>query len=149
MNNFRMYILALTTVIITMIASASASAANLKLKITGIRSKEGNIMIAIYNGEKHFLDDDRYVYGATKKAKDANDGTLYVNFKGIKSGRYAVAIYHDENNNDKLDKNFFGIPKEGYGFSNNARGRFTAPKFKKAAFNMSDKSKAMTLYLSY
>jgi uncharacterized protein (DUF2141 family) len=45
----------------------------------------------------------------------------------VKPGSYAVAAYHDENNNDKLDKAFTGIPNEKYGFSNNVRGIFGPP----------------------
>lgn len=51
-------------------------------------------------------------------------------------GKYAVAIFQDENKNNKLDKGMFGIPKEPYGFSNNAKATFSAPKFEKASFSV-------------
>ena len=42
-------------------------------------------------------------------------------FNDIPPGTYAIAVFHDENANGKLDKNFLGIPCEGYGASNNVR----------------------------
>ena len=56
----------------------------------------------------------------------------------IPDGTYAVTLFIDENNNQKLDKNFVGIPKEKYGFSNNAKGIMSAPKFKKVKFELKD-----------
>jgi uncharacterized protein (DUF2141 family) len=50
----------------------------------------------------------------------------------VPSGRYAAVVIHDENSNMKLDRNFFGIPKEGFGFSNNPRVAFSAPSFQSA-----------------
>jgi uncharacterized protein (DUF2141 family) len=55
-------------------------------------------------------------------------------FPGIAPGTYAVSVYHDENSNDKLDTNFLGIPREGVGASNNARGHMGPPKFDSAKF---------------
>ena len=55
---------------------------------------------------------------------------------GIPKGVYAIACYHDENNNGKLDTNFFGIPTEGTGASNNAKGSLGPPKFQNAKFNV-------------
>ena len=53
-------------------------------------------------------------------------------FAELAEGKYAVAVFHDENKNGILDKNYLGIPTEAYGFSNNARRTFSAPSFKEA-----------------
>lgn len=58
-------------------------------------------------------------------------------FSGVASGTYAVAVFHDENSNGKLDTNFLGIPREGVGASNDAQGHFGPPKFDAAAFRFS------------
>ena len=55
-------------------------------------------------------------------------------FSGIGPGTYAVAVFHDENSNGKLDTNFLGIPREGVGASNGARGHLGPPKFDAATF---------------
>ena len=71
-------------------------------------------------------------------------------FTNVAPGHYAISILHDENNNNKLDTNFFGIPKEEYGASNDAPpGTFSGPKFSKAKFRHDGRTKAMTLKLRY
>ena len=57
-------------------------------------------------------------------------------FENIPKGTYAVSIFHDENNNGKLDTNFFGIPNEDYGCSNNAKGFMGPPKWQDAKFKL-------------
>ena len=58
-------------------------------------------------------------------------------FPGLNTGTYAISVFHDENSNGKLDTNFMGIPREGVGASNNAKGHFGPPKFDAAAFQYS------------
>ncbi|MBT5574281.1 MAG: DUF2141 domain-containing protein [Alphaproteobacteria bacterium] len=52
----------------------------------------------------------------------------------LPDGIYAIGVYLDVNFNNKLDKNFFGIPSEPYGFSNNAKAFLRSPSFEKASF---------------
>ena len=60
-------------------------------------------------------------------------------FKNIPHDTYALAVFHDENNNGVLDKNALGIPIEPYGFSRNARARFSATPFEDAQFELKGK----------
>ena len=55
-------------------------------------------------------------------------------FTGLSPGTYAVSVFHDENSNGKVDTKFMGIPREGVGASNNAKGHLGPPKFDAAAF---------------
>lgn len=57
-----------------------------------------------------------------------------ITFEAIPYGRYAIAILHDENDDMKMNKNFFGLPREGYGFSNNVMGTLGPPSFGKSSF---------------
>jgi uncharacterized protein (DUF2141 family) len=57
-------------------------------------------------------------------------------FKNLSAGRYAVAVFQDANNNDRLDKNLFGVPKEPYGFSKNIFGTFGPPDFEEVSINL-------------
>lgn len=50
-------------------------------------------------------------------------------FNSLKAGTYAIRYFHDENENGELDTGTFGIPTEGYGFSNDARGFMGPPSF--------------------
>lgn len=55
----------------------------------------------------------------------------------LPAGKYAVAVIHDENMNHKLDRNFLGIPKEGFGFANNPKVALSAPSFQAAVTQVS------------
>ena len=70
-------------------------------------------------------------------------------FENIPPGKYAIAVIHDENMNGKLDANWLGIPKEGYGFSNTAKGVVGAPLFSAASFPYDGKNLDLTISLNY
>ncbi|EDN70701.1 conserved hypothetical protein, secreted [Beggiatoa sp. PS] len=131
--------------------SISLSAAELTVHITGVdEAKAGNIMVGVYDSEATFLKDDARIAEASVPITDAKEGLIKVPFNLQVSKTYAVAAYHDTNGNEELDKNFFGIPKEGYGFSNNARSTFGPPSFEKAAFQLIlEKNQMVSFYLSY
>lgn len=64
-------------------------------------------------------------------------------------GAYGLALYHDENANGKVDRGALGIPKEGFGFSNNPRILFSAPSFKKVRFVVSGPGQAIRIKMKY
>ena len=64
------------------------------------------------------------------------DRLARVTFEGVPFGTYALKVFHDENDNGKLDTNFVGMPKEAFGFSNDAMGRFGPPDFDAASFEL-------------
>ena len=70
-------------------------------------------------------------------------------FEDIPSGTYALVVLHDENRNGKLDISWIGIPKEGYGFSNDAKGSFGAPSFSAASFFYDGKDLDLKIALRY
>jgi uncharacterized protein (DUF2141 family) len=70
------------------------------------------------------------------KIDNLTDKTYTLSVDVFKAGKYAINVIHDKNNNNKLDTNVIGIPKEGWGCSNNARGVMGAPKFKDKLFSV-------------
>ena len=70
-------------------------------------------------------------------------------FEDIPPGTYALAVIHDENMNGKLDTNWLGIPKEDYGFSNDAKGLFGAPSYPAASFQYDGGILDLTISLHY
>lgn len=70
-------------------------------------------------------------------------------FEDIPPGTYALAVVHDENMNGKLDTNLLGIPKEGYGFSNDAKALLGAPTFSAASFPYDGQYLELTISLNY
>jgi uncharacterized protein (DUF2141 family) len=67
----------------------------------------------------------------------------------LPTGRYAIAVLHDENSNHKLDRNIVGWPKEGFGFSNNPKVNLSAPSFDSAAMQVSCPVTETTIHLIY
>ncbi len=70
------------------------------------------------------------------KIDNLTEKTYTLSIDVFKAGKYAINVIHDKNNNSKLDTNVIGIPKEGWGCSNNARGVMGAPKFKDKLFSV-------------
>ena len=118
------------------LCSFHLSAATLDVEIQGI-TEGGVLHLAIYSSKEVF-ESDRGDNPGSQPGIEA--GTVEKIGKGayrgsfeIRPGTYAIGVYIDENENGKLDTNFFGIPKEQYGFSNNTKA-FGIPKFEAAAF---------------
>lgn len=111
---------------------AHAQNGSITVEVTDIKNSEGLAAIGLYSSKNEFPKRGKSLIGADVKISGA---TAIHTFKNIPIGDdYAIAVFHDSNSNGKLDKNFLGIPKEGYAFSNNASGTFGPPKFKDASF---------------
>jgi Uncharacterized protein conserved in bacteria len=104
----------------------------LLITVENVKVNQGEIMLAIYSDDQEFLSET--TYRSIHHEVNEFDSTM-VEVTDLPFGTYAISIYHDENNNGKLDTNFMKIPKEPYGFSNNARGMFGPPKVNEAQFS--------------
>ncbi|WP_298765184.1 DUF2141 domain-containing protein [uncultured Polaribacter sp.] len=104
---------------------------SITVNITGLASNKGKVLLALYNKQENFL--NKRFKGGMSKITDKK--ATYV-FEGVVKGEYAISFFHDENNNNKMDTNFVGIPKEDYGCSNNATGFVGPPKYKDAKFQL-------------
>jgi uncharacterized protein (DUF2141 family) len=89
---------------------------------------------------------DACIYKAIVPAKQ---GETIAVIAGMPAGTYAAQVYFDENDNDDLDRNFIGIPREGVGFSNNPSFTFHAPSFADSAFTYDGVSGAISVRLRY
>ncbi len=111
-----------------------ASAADLTVEVQGLRSNGGAVHFGLYDKPGAFPDDDGRIAGTQTGIKAGIKGWRAVAvFKGLKPGRYALAVYHDENGNGEFDQFIFGLPIEDYGFSNGATVFFGPPSFEAAA----------------
>jgi len=115
---------------------------NLKVKVHNIQDVKGSLKLAIYDREDHFLK-DAVTWGDTLIIDNIASFTFY----DLKEGTYAVSIFHDENDNGKLDANFIGIPSEPYAFSNNAKGKFGPPSFEDCQIEVKRGEKEITIKL--
>jgi uncharacterized protein (DUF2141 family) len=110
-----------------------AQTGGIEVNINGVRNSKGKISIGLFNKANKFPEEVSRYKGIIMDIKGKSVRGIFSN---IPNGTYAIAIFHDENNNRKLDKNIFGIPNEGYGFSNNATAIFGPPTFDQAKFKI-------------
>lgn len=124
-------------VLVILIGSfVQAQNVSLEVKMTGFKNNIGVVKVGLYDAEANSL---KVVYKSIKS--DIKDNTATVTFTDIPKGTYAVSVYHDENKNDVMDRDSFGIPSEDYGTSNGATGFMGPPKFEDAKFNLINNSK--------
>ena len=116
-------------------AHAASNGANsfgdLELAVVGLESDDGKVQIALYQADEGKPFEGEPFRKASVEIASQRARCV---FERIPFGDYGVKVYHDANANGKLDTNFMGIPKEAYGFSNNARGTFGPPKDDKIRF---------------
>lgn len=103
---------------------------SLTIEISTTKYEKGSILLALYNSEENYMKNS-YREADVK----VEEGKTIIIFKNLKTDIYAFSLFHDLNENKKLDTNFFGIPKEPYRFSNGEKGRFGPPKFDKVKFD--------------
>lgn len=103
----------------------------LQVTVTNIKGDKGDIIVGIFDSDENFL--KKPLDGRLAKA---NGDSITVVFENLKPGKYAVSVLHDANKNKDLDKNKLGIPKEGFGFSNNVLGAMGPPSFDRAIIDL-------------
>jgi uncharacterized protein (DUF2141 family) len=116
-------------------AFLGAEDGRITVEVTGIKKIAGNLIISLYDKPDGFPNTKNTK--ETVHVKVENETVTHV-FANLPPGEYALAVIHDVNRNNKLDKYFFGLPKEKYGFSRNAKGFLGPPSFKKAKFTLKD-----------
>ena len=119
--------------------------ADLTITFKGVVNIKGNIEVGLYNNSKSFPKVGKDDISAVVPVK-ANEITYTVT--NVPLGEYAIACFHDENEDGKHNTNIIGIPKEGYGFSNNKFGPYgSSPKFEDATIKL-DRDMAITIILT-
>jgi uncharacterized protein (DUF2141 family) len=102
--------------------------------IKDIKTPKGQILMGIYKDDVSFDKEIPYKKIQAFKTKISN-GTLQVEVK-LEPGKYGISLMDDENFNGKMDYNFIGIPKEGFGFSNYYHTGLSKPKLKLFEFEV-------------
>lgn len=120
---------------------------SIKVVVVGLHSNDGEVDCALFASADGFPEDSAKA-GKTIRSKIANGQAVCI-FGGVAPGDYAVSVFHDENGNGKLDRNFIGMPKEGVGASNDAAGHFGPPKFDHARFNYPGGRSVLAIHVRY
>lgn len=108
-----------TFLFLTIFTISAIAQHNLTISFTNIKTAKGQLMVML--GDENGEDIEGFIVQVAKT------GTVPYTIPDLKSGKYTVKVYHDIDKNEDLNTGTFGIPKEPYGFSNDARGTFGPP----------------------
>ncbi|MDE0051986.1 MAG: DUF2141 domain-containing protein [Rhodospirillales bacterium] len=124
-----------------------ATAADLEVRIDGLRSAEGDVRVALHRqvGEGSFPGDAGVVGASFRRAAE---GAVRFIFADVAPGAYAVAAFHDADGDGALNQNIVGMPTEGHGFSNGARGFMGPPSFEDAAVTVGKSEAVVSITVS-
>lgn len=115
---------------------------SITVEVVNANSNNGKMFFALHDKEDDFL--KKEIMGAIE---NLDNNRSMITFKNVPKGVYAISVFHDENDNGKLDTNSIGIPKEPFGCSNNAKGFMGPPKWKNAKFEIANKDVVLTIKL--
>jgi len=129
-------------------ALAQAPCDGIHIEILNIKNSTGTVACALFESSDGFPHE--YLRKATNvMVIKIRKSQARCTFEEIPPGRHAIAVIHDENMNGRLDTNGIGLPTEGYGFSNDAKGWFGAPTFDEASFVYDGRNIELTIKLNY
>ena len=125
-------------------AAVPVQAATLEVAVGNVRAPNGTVRVSVCTAETFLAE----FCGVNGRAK-ALAGEVIVTLPNIAPGIYAVQVHLDEDDDGRINRNFFGIPREGLGFSNDAPFRFGPPSFDDAAVSLSPAGGRIRLNLRY
>jgi uncharacterized protein (DUF2141 family) len=110
-------------------AQAMLAQHSLTIQVSNLKSTKGQMLVLLQDSKKNNIE---------KKAVTITGNSFSYTIKNLAAGSYAVSLVHDANANNKMDKNFLGIPKESWGISNNSGSKYSEPSFKQKLFTLSN-----------
>ena len=122
-----------------LMAGAGLAQASVILTVSNVQSDKGVCRACLFDSEEAF--DSKASKPVQCASAIIKDRRSQLQFNGLSTGSYAIFVYHDENNNEQLDRNFIGIPKEGYGASRNKLPYASAPSFQENSFTIQNKTR--------
>jgi uncharacterized protein (DUF2141 family) len=111
----------------------SDSAVTITVMVVDLRSNDGKVGLTLFDAEEGFPSEPD---NAIRKLYiDINNKTAQATFENVPEGKYAIAAYHDEDEDGEIETNWIGIPREGTGSSNNPKGRMGPPRYEDCEFD--------------
>jgi uncharacterized protein (DUF2141 family) len=138
----------LLVVLAAFLSARAENRGSIVVEITELRSFEGQVLVSIYDEAEGYPRSHDAVL-QTKVVRPIESSDVKVVFENLEYGDYALAIMHDENSSGEMDYSAFGLPAEGYCFSNNVRPRIRAPRFKKAKLELNQDVVTQTIRMLY
>lgn len=121
---------------------------SIQVRVDRTRNIQGQVCVSLFSTPQGFPAEARTAT-STLCIKAAELKTSSFAFNDLPWGTYAVALFHDENFDKKLNFGIFGIPAEGFGFSNNPGLRIGAPAFQECAFSLGEEEQNVVIDLRY
>jgi uncharacterized protein (DUF2141 family) len=118
----------------------------LVIHVLDFRNQKGDLGVTVFTSPDGWPEKNDKSYFHASFPISGQQATAQIH---LPPGRYAIAVIHDENSNHKLDRNLFGIPKEGFGFVNNPKVAFSAPDFNTASIEVACPKTETTIHLIY
>lgn len=141
------------TLILTLLLFTSAhpvtpepSEGTLKIRFQGVRNGKGQIAIGMNRTPEGWPRTPDLSYDWKKE--NIQNGVFIAEIKNLPYGKYAVSVLDDENSNFEMDMTL-GIPREGYGFSNNPRVGLKPPDFEECNFSVNSGTTEITIKMIY
>ena len=121
---------------------------DLEVSVTGVRSDEGQVGVLVFEDESGYPNDHKKA--VARAFGNVQNKSAEITITGLAPGSYVITVMHDENGNEKLDRDLFGRPKEGYGVSNDPPPRtFGPPRFEEGIFNFTPDNAHVTIKMRY
>jgi uncharacterized protein (DUF2141 family) len=124
----------------------SVQAADLTIHLAGLRNTNGYLRFSLYQSAETYLQAEGRL---ARQKVPAHTAPMTVVFAGLQPGQYAITVHHDEDGDGKINRNLVGIPREGYGFSNDVRPLLGPPSFASVAIQLGTEDKIITITLRY
>ena len=137
----------LLLIFLSICQSLTVRGQTIAVTVNGFNNPKGVCMACLYSNAEGFPTKLNKALTCINAKIVGSSATL--TFANVPVGTYALAIVHDENKNGNMDTNFMGIPKEGYGVSNNTPSRLGPPKFANAAFRVGKTDTQLTIDMRY
>lgn len=125
---------------------ASQPTAKLTIKVVDIRNRNGQMIFGVFDADRGFPNEQKHA--KNWQVRDVDGSTMEFTCE-LPPGKYAGSVLHDENKNGDMDKNAIGIPKEGYGVTNNPKPRMRQAKFSEATFDLPPEGATLTISVQY
>ena len=130
----------------TVRATAQSETCQVAVHVDGFRNQRGDLGVNVFRSPDGWPEENGKTVFHSGFPIPGDHATAQFN---LPPGRYAIVVLHDENSNHKLDRNFLGIPKEGFGFSNNPKVGLSAPRFESATLQVSCPTTETSIHLIY
>ena len=120
--------------------------ATLTIRVTDLKTHKGNLIFGVFDQADGFPKEAKKSVNWQVKPADGDSITFTCR---LPVGVYGASVLHDENGNGEMDLGLFGIPKEGYGVTNNPKPKMRAATFKESLFSLGQQGANLTISLQY